>query len=341
MSRQRTGESWVAIAIAVAACGAPGAETRVPARWEARAPVPEARTEVSVATDGSLIYLIGGFGSGEGRRPSAPRAMFAYDPLSDRWATAEEIPEGVNHAGFAAAGGKLYIVGGFQEATFSPTGAVRIYDPADSTWREAAPMLTPRGALALAVLDGKIHAIGGNAAGGAGLRPHEHGVPEADNSVGTHEVYDPAADTWTRLAPLPTPRNHLGAAVIDGKIHVVGGRVPGDMELTTHEIYDPATGSWTAGPPLPTGRSGIAVVTHGGRLYVFGGETVRRFSSKTFDEAERFDPGTGRWEVLPPMPTARHGLGAATFGDAIYVLGGGPEPGLSLGTANERLVELE
>lgn len=328
------------LVLLLAACAAPGSETAVPARWEVRAPVPEARTEVSVATDGSLIYLIGGFGDGEGRRPAAPRAMFAYDPASDRWTTAGEIPEGVNHAGFAAVDGKLYVVGGFRGASFSPTGAVRIYDPADSTWRDGAPMLTPRGALAVAVLDGRIHAIGGNAEGGAGLQSHEHGTPEADNSVGTHEVYDPAADTWTRLAPLPTPRNHLGAAVIGGKIHVVGGRVPGDMELTSHEIYDRAAGSWTVGPPLPTGRSGIAVVAHRGRLYVFGGETVGWFSSSTFGEAERFDPETGRWAALPPMPTARHGLGAASFDEAIYVLSGGPSAGLSFGAANERLVEL-
>jgi N-acetylneuraminic acid mutarotase len=137
-----------------------------------------------------------------------------------------------------------------------------------------------------------------------------------------------------------TARNHLGAATLAGKIHVVGGRVPGNMELRTHEIYDPATDSWETGPPMPTGRSGIAVVAHRGRLYVFGGETVRRFSSKTFDQAERFDPGTGRWERLPPMPTGRHGLGAASFGEAIYVLGGGPRARLTLGEANERLVEL-
>lgn len=331
-----------ALAVLVAACGTgSGAGGTVPARWETRAPVPEARTEVSVATDGSTIWLAGGFGPGEGRRPSAPRAMFAYDPAADRWATAGEIPEGVNHAGFAAVGGRLYIVGGFRGASFAPTGVVRIYDPAERGWRDGTPMPTPRGALAVAVLDGRIHAIGGNAASGAGLQPHEHGTPEEDNSVGTHEVYDPAADSWTRLAPLPTPRNHLGAAVLGGRIHVVGGRVPGDMELTTHEVYDPPTGAWTAAPPLPTGRSGIAVVEHQGRLYVFGGETVGRFSSSTFDEAERFDPATGRWEALPPMPTARHGLGAAAFGDAIYVLSGGPRAGLSFGAANERLVEEE
>ena len=338
MSAGATVSARAALPILAMACGTTG-ESTVPARWEVRAPVPEARTEVSVATDGSAIYLVGGFGPGEGRRASAPRAMYAYDPAADRWTEAGEIPEGVNHAGFAARDGKLYLVGGFREATFSPSGAVRIYDHADRSWRDGAPMPTPRGALALAVLDGRIHAIGGNAARGSDLQPHEHGDARADNSVGTHEVYDPAADSWTRLPPLPTPRNHLGAAVLHGKIHVVGGRVPGDMELTAHEIYDPATGSWTTGPPLPTGRSGIAVVAHRERLYVFGGETVGWFSRKTFDEAERFDPMTSRWEVLPPMPTARHGLGAASFGEAIYVLSGGPEPGLAFGAANERLVE--
>lgn len=330
-----------ALALLLVACG--GAERSpgtVPARWESRAPVPDARTEVSVSTDDSLVYLIGGYGRGEGRRPSAPRAMLVYDPAVDRWTTAGEIPEGLNHASLAAVGGKLYIIGGFRGSSSSATGAVRIYDPAQRTWRDGASMPTPRGALAVAVLDGKIHAIGGNAAGGVDLEPHHHGAAAEDRSVGTHEVYDPALDIWTRLEPMLTARNHLGAAAIAGKIHVVGGRVPGDMELTTHEIYDPATDTWEAGPPMPTGRSGIAVVAHRGRLYVFGGETVRRWSSRTFDEAERFDPATGRWEMLPPMPTARHGLGAAPLGEAIYVLSGGPRPRLTLSAANERLVEL-
>jgi N-acetylneuraminic acid mutarotase len=303
--------------------------------------VPEARTEVSVTADDSLIYLLGGFGVEPGGSPSAPRTMFRYDPAADRWTAIGKIPEGVNHAGLAAVAGKLYIVGGFRGTSFSPGGAVHIYDPATGSWRDGAPMPTPRGALALAVLDGKIHAIGGNAAGGADLTPQQHGTPRSDHSVGTHEVYDPASDTWTRLAPMPTSRNHLGAAVVAGKIHVVGGRVPGNMELTTHEIYDRETGRWASGPPLPTGRSGIAVVAHGERVYVFGGETVRALASKTFDEGERFDPVTERWERLPPMPTARHGLGAASLGGAIHVLSGGPKPGFAFGTANERVVELE
>ena len=35
------------------------------------------------------------------------------------------------------------------------------------------------------------------------------------------------------------------------------------------------------------------------------------------------------------MPTARHGLAAVAIGDKIYVIGGGPQPGLSVTDANE------
>ena len=37
---------------------------------------------MSVASDDSLIYLIGGYGHGEGRRPSAPRAMLVFTALA-------------------------------------------------------------------------------------------------------------------------------------------------------------------------------------------------------------------------------------------------------------------
>ena len=35
------------------------------------------------------------------------------------------------------------------------------------------------------------------------------------------------------------------------------------------------------------------------------------------------------------MPTARHGLGAVAIDDKIYVIGGGPQPGMSVTNANE------
>jgi N-acetylneuraminic acid mutarotase len=42
-----------------------------------------------------------------------------------------------------------------------------------------------------------------------------------------------------------------------------------------------------------------------------------------------------KWTIEIPMPTARHGLAAASFGDRIFVIGGGPQPGGSAVSLNE------
>lgn len=320
------------------AAGEQTAAGRERVEWVERAELPESRTEVSATTDGRYIYLAGGFGPPEGdERASAPRTLWRYDPGADRWSALTEIPEGVHHAPFQYHDGRLYILGGFRETSFDPVANVRIYDLAADVWTEGAPMPTPRGAAGWAVLDGRIHVIGGNAEG-PGAIGDQPGVRIADDeSVNVHEAYDPADDSWTRLRPMPTPRNHLGAAAVDGRIHAVLGRVDGDYTLTTHEIYDAAEDRWTTGPAVPTGRSGVAVLEANGRIYAFGGERLDEENRRTFDDAERFDPRTGRWDRLPPMPSARHGLGAAALDGGIHVISGGPQPAFTFGSAHERL----
>lgn len=312
-------------------------------RWEQLAPVPDARTEVSVTTDGERIYLAGGFvpppddWEGEGQAP-VTREMLVYDPDADTWSDGPDVPVATQHAGFVPVGDLLYLVGGYDGSSFDPrSGTVWIYDPEAEEWSEGAPMPTPRGGLAYAVLDGRIHTIGGTADAPGELDPDAHSPSAEDASVGTHEVYDPATDSWERRAPMPTPRNHHVAGAVDGRIYVTAGREGDDLTMTVTEIYDPETDSWSEGPPLPTGRSGVAEAVLDGRFYVFGGETFGAGGTRTFDDAERLDVAAGTWERLPPMPTARHGIGAAVADGEIYVVSGGPQPGFNFGTANEKL----
>jgi N-acetylneuraminic acid mutarotase len=305
--------------------------------WTNAAPLPQGRTEVSVTSDGSRIYLAGGFAEATdlAERASAPREMWIYDPSTDAWTSGSDIPEGLNHAGFVHLDGRLYLVGGFRETTFEPIADVRVYDIGTGTWSDGSPMPTARGAMAVTVLDGRIHAIGGNVAGREAVHDHDGSRITTDNSVAIHEAFDPGSGLWERLAPMPTPRNHIGAAVLNGRIHVVGGRAEGNFELNAHEVYDPVAERWETAAAVPTGRSGVAVVEGAGLLYIFGGETFG-FSPRTFDAAERYDPSSDRWERLPPMPTARHGLGAATVGEWVHVISGGPGPGFTYGTYHER-----
>ncbi|WP_018232554.1 Kelch repeat-containing protein [Thioalkalivibrio thiocyanodenitrificans] len=303
--------------------GAAGGVVKVGGEWTQRAPLPDARTEVSVATDGKRIFLGGGFVQSGERRADAPRAVYVYEPAADTWSHLTDLPEGVNHAGLVYLDDRLYVVGGYRENTFEPIDTLRIFDLTAEQWSEGAPLPTARGAHATVVLDGRIHAIGG--------RTHDR----AD--VGAHEAYDSATDAWASLAPLPTPRNHHAGAVVDGSIVVLAGRDDDSFEMTVNEIYDPQADQWRTGAPVPTGRSGVAAAVLDGHVYLFGGETFvpRR---RTFDEAERYDPRTDAWEVLPAMPTARHGLGAAAVDGAIHVISGGPEAGFAFSDRNERLV---
>ena len=64
----------------------------------------------------------------------------------------------------------------------------------------------------MAVLDGKIHAVGGR------------GV---DNTftVGTHEVLDPATGNGASARRCRRPRDHMALVAVDGKMHAIGGRV--------------------------------------------------------------------------------------------------------------------
>jgi hypothetical protein len=83
---------------------------------------------------------------------------------------------------------------------------------------------------------------------------------------------------------MPTARGGLAAAVIDGRIHVVGGAA--GRGLDAHEIYDPATDRWTAKAPLPTPRHGLGAAAVGARAYVAAGVTR---------------PGPGRTDVLEAL----------------------------------------
>ena len=65
-----------------------------------------------------------------------------------------------------------------------------------------------------------------------------------------------------------------------------------------------------------------------------GGEDLSP-GGATFSEHEVYDPASASWQSALPLPTARHGLTAQVVSTKLYVLGGGPTPGLSVSSAVE------
>jgi N-acetylneuraminic acid mutarotase len=132
---------------------------------------------------------------------------------------------------------------------------------------------------------------------------------------------------------MPTPRNHVAAGAVGTRVFFVGGRPP--TTLAVLEAFDTATGAWSALARMPTGRSGHAAAVVRGCLYVFGGEGNTASPSGVFPQAEVYDPRTNAWTSLAPMPTPRHGIGAAVLGDAIYIPGGAGVQGFGVTSAHE------
>ena len=255
------------------------------------------------------IYVVGGF------TPNGiTNQVEVLDADSGKWSTVSPLPLPLHHTTASAVNGKLYVIGGFTSGMWTPVNSTYEYDPKKNKWTDKAKMPTKRGALAAAVINNQIYVIGGS-------------NRKIFNLVNTSalEVYDPLKNTWKRLAPLPTPRDHLTASPVDKKLYAIGGRIDlnFDNNLDINEVYDPKTNHWTKLAPLLTKRSGITSQVLNNKILVFGGES----SSGTFKKNEAYNPSTDKWETLKPMPVGRHGLGSANYKNAIHLFGGGPNPG--------------
>src|SRR3990170_8869435 len=85
---------------------------------------------------------------------------------------------------------------------------------------------------------------------------------------------------------------------------------------------------------MPTARGGLASGALAGRVHVVGGEDLSP-GGTTFADHEVYDPTSNAWSAAPDLPTPRHGLTAQVVNDALYVIGGGPTPRLSVSDAVE------
>jgi N-acetylneuraminic acid mutarotase len=281
--------------------------------WTSGATMPTARTEVTAATIGDVIYVIGGFPTG-----AHTNVVEAYDISENSWSTKAPLPQAIDHAGAATVNGKLYVIGGYINL-FNGTisSATYEYDPLEDEWTPRASMPLARAAAATVEVGGVIYVLGGVG-------------PQATVPLS----YNPANNTWAQGAPISAPREHLTASVEDGLIYVIGGRQNGTQNVATVEVYDPVANDWETHAPLPTARGGLASGTLGGSVHVVGGENLAPGGS-TYPQHEVYDPDSDTWMPGPPLPTPRHGLAAQVVGGKLYVIGGGPTPGFSTSGAVE------
>jgi N-acetylneuraminic acid mutarotase len=275
--------------------------TTVPAGWVELAPMAVARSEhPAVVLDGAIVVAGGYLEVGVGRIGVTP-TVETYQPGTDSWSGLPDLPEARHHGMAAAAGGRLFFIGGYTPAGDASAG---VWELADGVWVDRATLPSPVAAGAAVATEDAILLVGG--------------VP-----TGSFYRYDIAGDAWTPLTSPATPREHLAATVLDGEVWAIGGRWEGGIFDTT-EVYDPAAGSWRAGPQMVEARSGFGAAVVDGSIVVAGGEVFG--PDEALASVERLVEAGAGWVTIEPLPHGLHGSPLVAIASAVYLPGGSTRP---------------
>jgi N-acetylneuraminic acid mutarotase len=176
-------------------------------------------------------------------------------------------------------------------------------------WITRAALPLPRSEMAWAtVLDNKMHLVGG------------YGEQRVDRPY--HQVYDQPSDKWSDATQLPRGANHVGVAVLDGKLYGIGGfieqnRKPDNLAF----VFE--NNAWRPIASLPRPCGAIALVGLNGILHAIGGAVGDTFETKkSVDWHLAYDPKADKWEARAPMPLGMDHTGTLSVNGVIHVIGG-------------------
>lgn len=165
-------------------------------QWSYVAPMSTPRSTVGVAVLLNRLYAVGGRDGS-----SCLRSVESFDPHTNKWVLCSPMSKRRGGVGVAACNGFLYAVGGHDAPASNPTSSrfdcVERYDPKTDTWTTVAPISSPRDAVGVCVLGGKLYAVGGY---------------DGQQYLSDVECYDSQLNEWTAVAPLCTGR--AGACVV-------------------------------------------------------------------------------------------------------------------------------
>lgn len=117
----------------------------------------------------------------------------------------------------------------------------------------------------------------------------------------------------------PTARHESAAAIVNGKLYLIGGR--GDRPL---DILDLASGQWRTGSKPPVEINHTQAVTFDGRIYVVGAFNGPFPQENIVPQILIYDPVADSWTQGAALPAGRHrgGAGVVVHDGHIYLVAG-------------------
>lgn len=221
--------------------------------WTSIAPMPAPETHMGVATDGTYIYVAGGYTFNEVTtyQTFATTNVFAYDIGTNTWASYVPLPAARGAGALAYLDGELHFMDGVDVNRDGQTEHW-VLNPSDANpqWTDATAVPETSNHTVAVILNGDIVICGGQT------------TSNDSSTISDVWEWDPNnPGQWTQLASMPYPASHAVAGVIDGEIILMGGTTENDVPLDTVIVYNPSTNSWSYQTSLPDG----------GRLAAVGG----------------------------------------------------------------------
>jgi len=218
--------------------------------WTRKADLATPRNALSASVVDGKVYAIGGWGAAPppgGWATLTDRSaaedyvhtavkdfstVEVYDPLTDTWTSAVDMPTPRSHMSTSVIDGVIYAVGGVAPSakrnasrviSTRPLSLVEAYNPATHSWTVSLPpMPTARWSYGSSVIDGRICVSGGITSA--------RDDAAADEAMGSLvmlaavEIYHPASEAWRASEDLATARGGLTTSFVEGKNYAIGGR---------------------------------------------------------------------------------------------------------------------
>lgn len=260
-----------------------------------------------VAAGTLVLVLIGGLAIW----PPNPAAQVSASPPASsttfpRWQQKAPLPTARSGLAAAVYENQIYTIGG--ETEQGVTSVVERYDTSKNEWASVASKPIAVADANAATIRGKIYVPGGRLASG--------------DPTDFLEVYDPRHDRWGRGATLPIRLSGYAMASFEGKLYIFGGW-DGRGYSDSSYLYDPDQNTWKPISRLPGPRAFADAAVLGGKIYVIGGYDGTNTLRSTEEYLPERDDGTSNpWAKGADLPAGRYGMGVASIGGNIFVVGG-------------------
>jgi hypothetical protein len=201
------------------------------------------------------VWILGGLSGSTIATPVSNVDL--YDPVTNIWYPAvTSLPTPVSFAGYAAAEGKLFVIGGFNSAGVAQN-TVQIYTISTGLWSTGASILAARANIYATASNGKIYILGGTQTIAGGPL----------SAMTTTYQYSISGDEWINKTAFGVANIDRFNYAYNDVIYNIAGRTNFlTISTTAHDAYVPASNLLSTGVTevaIPTNRTGVA-----GALYV-------------------------------------------------------------------------